>query len=308
VRLDHDKGVAAVVITVASGKGGTGKTTVAVNLALVLGDVQFIDCDVEEPNAHLFLKPDMTETTPARVMVPEIIEERCTHCGKCAEVCAFNAIAVIPPNAGLKGGVLVFTNLCHSCGGCVLLCPEGAIREVHREIGVVETGRAGAIHFAHGRLHVGEAMSPPLIRQVKKHVDRTRSRTSIIDAPPGTSCPVINALEGSDYCLLVTEPTPFGLNDLTLAVEVLRVLGIPHGLVINRCDIGDEAVESYARDNGIPVLMRIPFDREIAERYSRGLNIVETDGTYAKEFRRLFEAIRNHHEADRDHQRKRRHG
>ncbi|OPY04860.1 MAG: ferredoxin [Syntrophaceae bacterium PtaB.Bin038] len=295
-----------MVIAVASGKGGTGKTTVAVNLARVLGDVQFLDCDVEEPNAHLFLKPDLAEKIPARVMVPEIVEERCTYCGKCAEVCAFNAIAVIPPKDALKGGVLVFPNLCHSCGACFLLCPEGAIREVPREIGVVESGRAGAVRFAHGRLHVGEAMSPPLIRQVKKFVDRTR--TTLIDAPPGTSCPVINALEGSDYCLLVTEPTPFGLNDLVLAVDVLRVMGIRHGLVINRCDIGDDGVERYARDNGIPVLMRIPFDREIAERYSRGQSIVETDEEYAKKYRGLFEAIRNHYEADRGHQRKRRHG
>lgn len=295
-----------MVIAVASGKGGTGKTTVAVNLARVLGDVQFLDCDVEEPNAHLFLKPDLTEKTPARVMVPEVIEEKCTYCGKCAEVCAFNAIAVIPPNGVLKGGVLVFPNLCHSCGGCFLLCPEGAIREVPREIGVVETGRAGAIRFAHGRLHVGEAMSPPLIRQVKKHVDRTR--TTLIDAPPGTSCPVINSLEGSDYCLLVTEPTPFGLNDLILAVEVLQVMGIPHGLVINRCDIGDDGVERYARDKGIPVLMRIPFDREIAELYSRGLIAVDGSRDYAKKFKDLYEAIRNHYEADRGHQRKRRHG
>jgi MinD superfamily P-loop ATPase len=295
-----------VVIAVASGKGGTGKTTVAVSLALVLGDVQFIDCDVEEPNAHLFLKPALTEKTPARVMVPEVIEERCTYCGKCAEVCAFNCIAVIPPNAGLKGGVLVFPNLCHSCGACSLLCPEGAIRESHREIGVVESGQAGAMRFAHGRLHIGEAMSPPLIRQVKGHIDPTR--TTIIDAPPGTSCPVINALEGSDYCVLVTEPTPFGLYDLVLAVEVLRVMGIPHGLVINRCDIGDGGVENYARQNGIPVLMRIPFDRTIAELYSRGINMVEKDGDYAEKFRALFKEIKNHYETDCGHQRKRGHG
>jgi MinD superfamily P-loop ATPase len=306
VRDTHGEGVEAMVIAVASGKGGTGKTTVAVNLALALGDVQLIDCDVEEPNAHLFLKPALTEKTPARVMVPEIIEEKCTYCGKCAEVCAFNAIAVIPPNDALKGGVLVFPNLCHNCGACFLLCPEGAIREVHREIGAVEAGWAGAIRFAHGRLHVGEAMSPPLIRQVKKHIDRTR--TTLIDAPPGTSCPVINALEGSDYCLLVTEPTPFGLNDLVLAVEVLNVMGISHGLVINRCDIGDGGVEAYANQNGIPVLMRIPFKRTIAELYSRGINIVEKDGEYAEKFRVLYKDIKNHVETDRGHQRQRRHG
>jgi len=295
-----------MIVSVASGKGGTGKTTVAVNLALAIGEVQFIDCDVEEPNAHLFLKPDLTEKMPARVMVPEIIEERCTYCGKCAEVCAFNSIAVIPPKAGIQGSVLVFSNLCHSCGACSLLCPEGAIREVRREIGVVETGQAGSIGFAHGRLNVGEAMSPPLIRQVKRHIDRTR--TTIIDAPPGTSCPVINALEGSHYCLLVTEPTPFGLNDLVLAVEVLRVMKIPHGLVINRCDIGDDRAETYARENAIPVLMHIPFDRTIAEFYSRGINIVEEDRGYAEKFRTLFKDIKNHYETGRNHQRKRGHG
>jgi MinD superfamily P-loop ATPase len=275
-----------MIISIASGKGGTGKTTVAVNLALSLKNIQLLDCDVEEPNAHIFLKPRIDGQKKATILVPEVDEVICTYCGKCREVCVYHAIAVLPVNDGKKGNVLVFPHLCHGCGACRLFCPQGAIKEVDREIGVIEIGAKGGLQFIHGRLNIGEAMSPPLIRQVKEYINATR--TVIIDAPPGTSCPVIMAVKGSDFCVLVTEPTPFGLNDLILAVEVLRKLQIPFGVVINRSDIGDGKVEDYCRNENIPVLMKIPFSREIAVSYSEGVPIVEQDVSYQDKFINLY--------------------
>jgi len=275
-----------MILSVASGKGGTGKTTIAVNLALTLKNVQFLDCDVEEPNAHIFLKPRINGGKKAFIPVPEVDEAKCTYCGKCREVCAYHAIAVLPGSDGKKGGVLIFPHLCHGCGACSVLCPEKAIKEVNREIGVIETGEAQGIQFIHGKLNIGEAMSPPLIRQVKGYINPTR--TVIIDAPPGTSCPVITAVKGSDFCVLVTEPTPFGLNDLILAVEVLRKIKIPFGVVINRSDIGDGKVEDYCGNENIPILMKIPFSREIAVSYSEGVPIVEKDASYQDKFVNLY--------------------
>ncbi len=275
-----------MIISVASGKGGTGKTTVAVNLALSLKNVQFLDCDVEEPNAHIFLKPHIGGEKKAFIPVPEVDEAKCTYCGKCREVCAYHAIAVLPGSDGKKGSVLVFPHLCHGCGACSLFCSQGAIKEVNREIGVIEIGEKGDLQFIHGCLNIGEAMSPPLIRQVKEYINATR--TVIIDAPPGTSCPVITAVKGNDFCVLVTEPTPFGLNDLILAVEVLRKLQIPFGVVINRSDIGDGKVEDYCGNENIPILMKIPFSREIAVSYSEGVPIVESDVSYKDKFINLY--------------------
>jgi MinD superfamily P-loop ATPase len=307
MRDPDDPGVNPMIIAVASGKGGTGKTTVAVNLALSLDSVQLIDCDVEEPNAHLFLKPEIHYKKAACVQIPEIIEERCNECGLCQEVCAFNSIVVLPaPEGARKGSVLVFPNLCHSCGACFILCPQAAIREIEREIGVVESGWAGPVAFAHGKLNIGEAMAPPLIRQVKKLIDP--GRTVIIDAPPGTSCPVIESVKGADFCILVTEPTPFGLHDMQLAVEMLKTIGIPFGLIINRSDIGDDQTDEYALENQIPVFMRIPFDRGIAELYSRGMNIIDSKKEYKTRFREVFSRIEDLHAADRGHQRQRGHG
>jgi MinD superfamily P-loop ATPase len=278
-----------MIISVASGKGGTGKTTVAVNLALALNNVQFLDCDVEEPNAHLFLKPEIKNQKAATIPVPEVDETECNYCGNCRDICAYNAIAVFPQDKDRKGSVLIFNHLCHGCGGCTLLCPLKAIKEVDKEIGVIETGNSGDIQFVHGKLNIGEIMSPPLIKQVKEYIDP--ARTVIIDAPPGTSCPVIASIKGSDFCILVTEPTPFGLNDLVLAVEVLKKLQIPFGVVINRSDIGNEEVEIYCQDKNIPVLMRIPFDRKIAQLYSEGNPIVTEKKEYIGKFQEMFHLI-----------------
>jgi len=270
-----------VIISVASGKGGTGKTTIATNLALSLnGSVQFLDCDVEEPNSHIFLKPDIRENEIVGIPVPEVDASRCTYCGKCGEICQYSAIVVISKN------VLTFPELCHGCGGCFLVCPEGAISEKDRQIGVVEKGEANKIAFVHGRLQIGAAISPPLIKAVKKHVDK--AKTVIIDAPPGTSCPVIEAVKESDFCILVTEPTPFGLNDLRLAVEMVRILKIPFGVIINRADEGDEGVKEYCSRENIPILMEIKTERKIAEAYSRGIPIVEIMPEYRKYFQLLF--------------------
>jgi MinD superfamily P-loop ATPase len=280
-----------VIISVASGKGGTGKTTIAVNLALAIDAVQLLDCDVEEPNAHIFLNPVIKEKIVSTVLIPDVDESKCTYCGKCREVCAYNAIAVLPQDNKSQGSILLFPHLCHGCGGCSLLCPEKAIREVNKEIGIVEIGDSGMVHFIHGRLNIGEIMSPPLIKHVKEYIEP--ERTVIIDAPPGTSCPVISAVKGSDFCILVTEPTPFGLHDLVLAVEVLQKLQIPFGVVMNRSDIGDENVDMYCRDNNIPILMRIPFDREIASLYSKGLPFIKEKKEYGKAFWDMFSRIVN---------------
>ena len=273
-----------MIISVASGKGGTGKTTIATSLALSMESVQFLDCDVEEPNAHIFLKPEINEKISAGMLVPEVDNSKCNYCGKCAEVCEFNAIVVI------KKKVLFFPELCHGCGGCTYVCPEKAINEVEREIGVIEGGTAGKIDFLHGVLNVGEPMAPPLIRKVKGFINHERD--VIIDASPGTSCPVVEAVSKSDFCLLVTEPTPFGLNDLRLAVEMLRKLTIPFGVVINCADVGDDEVKNYCESEGIAIHMSIPWDRRIAESYSRGIPLIEALPEFQDRFSQLYQTIK----------------
>ena len=275
-----------MIISVASGKGGTGKTLVATSLALTLKDrdkVQLLDCDVEEPDAHVFLKPVITHSEAVSIPVPKVDEDKCTYCGKCAEVCAYNAIAVFPKH------VLIFPELCHGCGACSYLCPEKAISEEGKEIGVVERGNSDSVDFAHGRLAIGEAMATPLIRKVKEQA--RREGTVIIDVSPGTSCPVVEAVKDSDFCILVTEPTPFGLNDLVLAVETVRLLDIPCGVVLNRVGVGDGKVEEYCRKENIPILLTIPLDIEIAGLYSRGITLVEGMPQWRESFLGLFDKI-----------------
>ncbi len=272
-----------MIISVASGKGGTGKTLVATSLALSLAGqrpVQFLDCDVEEPNAHIFLRTDFDREEPVGIPVPQVNEEKCTYCGRCAEVCAYHAIAV------LKSKVLIFPELCHGCGACSYLCPDDAISEVPREIGLVEIGRCGDIEFAHGKLNIGEALAPPVIRKVKEHIEP--SKTVIIDVAPGTSCPVVEAVRETDFCLLVTEPTPFGLNDLILAVDMARALNIPCGVVLNRHGVGDSKVEDFCAREEIPLLLKIPLDIEIARLYARGIPLVEGRPQWQLAFAQLF--------------------
>ncbi len=274
-----------MIITVASGKGGTGKTTVATNLAVAVEtDVQVLDCDVEEPNVHLFLKPKIVDTTTVTTPVPEIDLSKCTRCGECEKICQFKAIVV------LNDTVLTFPEMCHGCGGCTAVCPAAAVKEIGRELGTIETGHRRGVAFGHGRLRIGEAMAPPLIRKVRALA--LPDRFTIIDAPPGTSCPVIASMKGTDFVLLVTEPTPFGLHDLKLAVGAVKLLGIPHGLVINRADLGDREVYAYASAEKIPILMEIPFDRRLAEAYSEGDLIVETQPQWKDAFRDLYLSIK----------------
>jgi len=272
------------VVAIASGKGGTGKTTVATNLTRVVASngyqVSYLDCDVEEPNGHIFLKPLIEKNLPVSIPVPQVDESKCTVCGKCKDICQYSAIAVLGKT------VLTFPNLCHGCGGCMLVCPSGAITEVGREIGCVEEGFADGIRFVQGRLRVGEAMSPPLIRRVKQMLPD--EDLAIIDAPPGTSCPVIQSVKGVDFVLLVTEPTPFGLHDLKLAVDMLKELGLGFGVVVNRADVGDKKVFEYCRNAGIDVLLSVPNDRRIAEAYSKGLLVVEAIPEYTSAFTKLF--------------------
>ncbi|MCE5266010.1 MAG: ATP-binding protein [Deltaproteobacteria bacterium] len=253
-------------IAIASGKGGTGKTTIAVNLALSAAasgrPVTLLDCDVEEPNAHLFLKPAITGTEPVAVARPRISAERCSGCGVCADVCEYHALSV------MLGRILVFDELCHGCGACLLLCPEKAIAEQGHPVGAVEWGSSGDIRFVQGRLKIGEVMSPAVIRRVKERGGG--AGLCIIDSPPGTSCPVVESVRGTDFVLLATEPTPFGHHDLTLAVEMVRALKIPFAVALNRSDAGNDEVLSYCRGEGIEILLSLPDDRRIAERYARG--------------------------------------
>jgi len=272
-----------MIISVASGKGGTGKTTVAVNLALALGDCQLLDCDVEEPNAQVFLKADIRAREPATVRVPEIDYQKCDFCGKCRDVCAYHALAVLPRK------VLFFPQMCHSCGACEMLCPRKAIRETDRTIGEIETGDREGIRFVQGKLNVGETMAPPLIRQVKSRIEP--NSVAILDAPPGTSCPMVTAVRGSDFCILVTEPTPFGMNDLHLATETVKKLGIPYGVVVNRAEADDLKTRDYFKSNQIPLLLKIPLDRKIAELYSIGTPFIGPMPEYREKFRALFKTI-----------------
>ena len=271
-----------MIIAVASGKGGTGKTTIAVNLAYALDrEVQLLDCDVEEPNAQLFLKGAPLSTEEVTIPIPQIDASLCNGCGECSRFCEYNAIV----SYGTMP--LVFADMCHGCGGCMKVCPPQAIREVDHRIGVIETFSAGKITLIQGKLDIGAAMAPPLIRAVKRKMD---NRIPILlDAPPGTSCPVITTLRGADFVALVTEPTPFGLNDLILAVETVREMDLPFGVIINRSGSGDARVNFYCADENIPILAEIPDDRKIAEAYSRG----ELIGKVFPEYRLIFEKIIN---------------
>lgn len=262
-------------IAIASGKGGTGKTTIALALAqAAIGKTALLDCDVEAPNCHLFSCSDGV-CEPVTVPMPVFDKKLCNGCGECAAFCQFNAVAVVGKN------ILLFPELCHGCGGCVKVCPTGALTESSREIGETKVAMCSDFVLIDGHLNIGQAMSPPVIRAVKERGAKNVPDLAVIDCPPGTSCPMVTAVRGADFVLLVTEPTPFGLNDLILAVETLKKLELPFGVIINRADSGDDKVKEYCRDEKIPVMLEIANRRDIAEAYSRG----ETLLTAAPELR-----------------------
>lgn len=269
-----------MIVSVASGKGGTGKTTVTASLGSIWDrPLLAVDLDVEEPNLHLFLHPAIKGRETAFMAVPSVDESRCTHCGACSELCQFKAISV------LSNLILLFPEMCHGCGGCMEVCREKAVSESKRELGEIAWGDAQGVGFLMGRLRIGEAMSPPLMRQVKGKLDAIlalQGGDAIIDAPPGVSCPAVNAVMDSDVIVLVTEPTPFGFHDFKLAWEAFTPLQKPMGAVINRAGIGDDEVYRFCRDKGLPVLAEIPYDRAIAEAYSRS-RIIAAESPRLKE-------------------------
>jgi MinD superfamily P-loop ATPase len=273
-----------LILTVASGKGGTGKTTVAVNMALSLEKVQLLDCDVEEPNSNILLQAKVYETEPVNTKFPAISEDICVYCGKCAKFCAYNALFVAPKT------VMVFPELCHSCGGCVLVCPKNAITEKERQIGVINKGKKENIEIVYGELNVGEAMAVPLIKAVKNQMKSNKD--VVIDAPPGTACSLVASVHKTDYCILVTEPTPFGFHDLKIAVQVIKNIGIPMGVVINRAGLGDRKVYEFCEENNIPVLMEIPFSKRIAELYSQGVPFVAEMPEWKEKFLKMWDMIK----------------
>lgn len=273
-----------MIIAVASGKGGTGKTSVAVNIALSIGNVQLIDCDVEEPNSHLLLHPKECKSETVYTLIPKINLDKCTHCGDCARFCQYNALFTF------KQEILVFSDLCHSCGGCEIVCPQKAISYEKYPIGTINSTLLDNLILVYGELSIGKPMAVPIIRSLKKMTDSTK--TVILDSPPGTSCPFVETIKHSDFCVLVTEPTPFGLHDLKIAVEVLRKIKIPFGIIINRAGIGDEKVYDYCAQQSIPILLEIPYDRKIAELYSKGIPFSLEMPEWPEKFRILYSKIK----------------
>lgn len=274
-----------MIISVASGKGGTGKTLISTSFALSIIDkeIQFLDCDVEEPNAFLFLKPEVKEVIPVEMSVPDINQELCTHCKKCAEFCEFSALLVSPDK------VKLFPELCHSCGGCALVCPVKAITEIPFRIGSLKIGNASNIDFVYGELEVSKPLAVPIIREVKKKTKK--NKLVIIDSPPGASDPVIAAVSGSDFTILVSEPTPFGLHDLKIAVDVLEQLKIPFGVIINRANLGDRRIYKFCKKKNIPILLEIPYYRKIAELYSNAIPFITVMEEWKEKFKQLYMEI-----------------
>jgi MinD superfamily P-loop ATPase len=273
-----------MIITVASGKGGTGKTSVAVNLALSIGSAQLLDCDVEEPNAYLFLHAQLDKTEQVYATIPKIDEKLCDFCGKCSKFCHYNAIFTFEKK------ILVFPEICHSCNGCAIVCPKKAISQEKHRIGKINFCSADDLSLVYGELEIGKPMAVPVIKAVKKQIDKKRN--VIIDSPPGTSCPFVETSRGSDFCILVTEPTPFGLHDLKIAVSVLKKMVVPFGVIVNRAGIGDRKVYDFCREGKIPVLLEIPYKRRIAELYSKGMPFIFEMPDWKTKFQTLFNDIR----------------
>jgi MinD superfamily P-loop ATPase len=272
-----------MIVSVASGKGGTGKTSVAVNMALSVGNVQLLDCDVEEPNAYLLLNPEMNRKESVYTLIPKVDRELCNTCGECTKFCKFNAIFVASEK------ILVFPDLCSSCGGCAMVCPRKAITWEKHKIGTLNFGATDGVDLVYGELEVGKPMAVPVIKAVKKQIKE--GKNVILDSPPGTSCPFVETVRDSDFCILVTEPTPFGLHDLKIAVEVLRKIGVLFGVVINRAGIGNKKVYDYCEKENIRILLEIPYERRIAELYSKGIPFSLEMPEWADKFQGLFSKI-----------------
>jgi len=271
-----------MTIAVLSGKGGTGKTTVSTSLSAVINPSQYVDCDVEEPNGYIFLKPEFTESIPVMVEIPCVDETKCNGCGACAKACQFNALAVI------KNKVLVFPEICHHCGACFIACKQGALAAQEREIGVIELNSDNT--FAQGKLKIGEPVAVPVIRKLKEYL--RKDIPVILDCSPGASCTVVQSLEDCDYCLLVTEPTPFGLHDLKIAVSLVKKLSKPFGIVINKALDDNSLIKDFCEENSIEILMEIPYSREIAKDYSGGVLPVKENPEWAEKFTQLFSRIK----------------
>lgn len=273
-----------MILTIASGKGGTGKTSVAVNMALSIENTQLIDCDVEEPNAYLFLRPEIHKKDLVHTSIPVINRALCTNCGACSSFCQYNAIFTTADKA------LVFPDLCHSCGGCALVCPAKAISWEKHKIGALIFGSTDDIELIYGELDVGKPLAVPVIKAVKEQINKNKN--VILDSPPGTSCPFVETVKDSDFCILVTEPTPFGLHDLQIAVEVLRKIAIPFGVIVNRAGIGDKNVYNYCEKENIRILLEIPYQRRIAELYSKGIPFSLELAGWKEKFQTLYGEIK----------------
>jgi MinD superfamily P-loop ATPase len=272
-----------MIVSIASGKGGTGKTSVAVNMALSVGNLKLLDCDVEEPNAHLLLHPEITKKETVYTSIPKIDRELCNLCGECTKFCQFNAIFVAQER------ILVFPELCHSCGGCALVCPRKAISWEKHKVGTLNFGAVDGLEVVFGELEVSKPLAIPVIKAVKNQIKN--GENVILDSPPGTSCPFVETVRGSDFCVLVTEPTPFGLHDLKIAVDVLRQVAVPFGVVVNRSGLGDKKVYEYCKKEKIRLLLEIPYDRRIAELYSKGVPFISEMPEWEEKFQRLYDEI-----------------
>lgn len=282
-------------VAVLSGKGGTGKTTVSTSLAKVTPDSQYADCDVEEPNGNIFMKQTRFESKPVLVLVPDVDDDLCTGCGACGDICQFNAIAVV------KGRVLIFPELCHHCGACRLVCQLGAISELERSIGTVDVSADRSV--VQGCLNIGEPSGLPIIGAIQTYLEP--NRVCFLDCPPGAGCSVVKTLEGCQFAVLVTEPTPFGLHDLKIAVQLVKQMNIPAGVVINKAGGDQKELAEFCDEQRLPVLMEIPFSRELASAYAEGILPVDHDDSWHQAFKTLSDQIIariNAHAADRSTQ------
>jgi MinD superfamily P-loop ATPase len=267
-------------IAVLSGKGGTGKTFVSVNLSCVAGRAAYVDCDVEEPNGHLFFKPQITRKTPVTVSIPQVDAAKCTGCRVCVDFCQFNALALI------RQKLMVFQEICHSCGGCVLFCPEKALEERQREIGRIEEGQTGRVSFLSGCLNTGEVSGVPIIRKMMSMLPG--ECTAVFDCPPGSACAVMESILKADYCLLVAEPTLFGVHNLAMVHELVRLFGKPFGAVLNKCLPGSNPAQRFCEEHNIPVLAKIPYDQKLGRINSQGLVAVRESRRYQALFVQLL--------------------